>query len=70
MATDGVAKSNNAATFGWYNPKEESFDGKNLKTGSFHGTNLIFPLEQIITQTIYYKNYRSNNETMLACISK
>jgi hypothetical protein len=41
---DGVAKLNNVATFQCYKPKEGSFDGTNLKTGNFDGTDPIFPL--------------------------
>ena len=30
-------------TFRWYRPKERSFDGIELKFGSFNGTDPIFP---------------------------
>jgi hypothetical protein len=31
------------ATFRWYKPKQEVFDGINLKIGSFNGAYPIFP---------------------------
>jgi hypothetical protein len=37
-------KINNAASFQWHKPKEESFDGINPKTGYFDGRDPIFPI--------------------------
>ena len=65
---DGVAKPNNVATFRWYKPKVGSFDGINLKTTSFNGTNPIFLQKSEKCKCKEENNMKINHARFLAKI--